>query len=56
MVLQQAITVVPQILSVRDQVDLVGGIRNLFDRAYRIHGSGIDAYGRAAWLATHIRF
>jgi hemoglobin/transferrin/lactoferrin receptor protein len=39
-----------------DQVDLVGGIHNLFDEAYRIHGSGIDEYGRAAWIAAHLRF
>lgn len=41
---------------VHQQIDLVAGIHNLFDRAYRIHGSGIDEYGRAAWLGAHIRF
>jgi hemoglobin/transferrin/lactoferrin receptor protein len=39
-----------------DRMDLVGGIHNLFDEAYRVHGSGIDEYGRAAWIATHVRF
>lgn len=38
------------------QVELVAGIHNMFDRPYRIHGSGIDGYGRSAWLGTHVRF
>jgi outer membrane receptor protein involved in Fe transport len=35
-------------------LDIVGGIYNLFDEAYRIHGSGIDGYGRAAWIGTRV--
>lgn len=38
------------------QVDAVAGIHNLFDKAYRIHGSGIDGYGRSAWLGAQVRF
>lgn len=37
-------------------VELVGGVYNLFDEAYRIHGSGIDGYGRSAWIGTRLRF
>lgn len=35
---------------------LVGGVQNLFDEAYRVHGSGIDGYGRAAWVGARVRF
>lgn len=37
-------------------IELVGGVYNLFDEAYRVHGSGIDGYGRAAWVGTRARF
>ena len=37
-------------------LELVGGVYNLFDEAYRIHGSGIDGYGRSAWIGTRVRF
>jgi hemoglobin/transferrin/lactoferrin receptor protein len=39
-----------------DDLDLVGGIGNVFDEAYRIHGSGIDGAGRHLWAALHFRF
>lgn len=35
---------------------MVSGVYNLFDEAYRIHGSGIDGYGRSAWIGTRVRF
>ena len=37
------------------RLHLTGGVRNLFDRLYRVHGSGIDAPGVTAWLAIGIR-
>jgi outer membrane receptor protein involved in Fe transport len=37
-------------------VQLVGGVQNLFNEAYRVHGSGIDGYGRSAWLGCRIGF
>ncbi len=32
------------------------GIENILDQAYRIHGSGMDGYGRYAWIRTSFRF
>jgi hemoglobin/transferrin/lactoferrin receptor protein len=32
------------------------GALNLFDQAYRTHGSGIDGYGRSAWVGIDARF
>lgn len=32
------------------------GIENLLNEAYRVHGSGIDGYGRSAWVATRVEF
>jgi outer membrane receptor protein involved in Fe transport len=35
---------------------LSGGLANLFNEAYRIHGSGIDGPGRNAWLSARVEF
>ncbi|MCU0248963.1 MAG: TonB-dependent receptor [Vicinamibacterales bacterium] len=35
---------------------LSAGLANLFDEAYRIHGSGIDGPGRHAWLSARFEF
>ncbi|RPJ83413.1 MAG: TonB-dependent receptor [Acidobacteria bacterium] len=32
------------------------GLVNLLDEAYRVHGSGIDGYGRSGWVATRVGF
>lgn len=32
------------------------GLQNLLDARYRTHGSGVDGYGRSAWLAVRWRF
>jgi outer membrane receptor protein involved in Fe transport len=37
-------------------LQIVGGVQNLFDEAYRVHGSGIDGYGRAAWVGARVGF
>ncbi|NJO01506.1 MAG: TonB-dependent receptor [Bacteroidia bacterium] len=34
--------------------DIQLGIQNLWDEAYRIHGSGVDGYGRSFWLVGRI--
>ena len=36
--------------------ELVGSAQNLFDTAYRTHGSGIDGYGRSLWIGLHAAF
>ena len=36
-------------------VDINFGIRNIFDTAYRIHGSGVDGYGRNIWLGLEFK-
>ncbi len=36
--------------------ELVGSAQNLFDAAYRTHGSGIDGYGRSLWVGLHAAF
>lgn len=35
-------------------MDIHMGINNLFDTAYRIHGSGVDGYGRTIWLGIQL--
>jgi outer membrane receptor protein involved in Fe transport len=37
-------------------VTVSAGLLNLFNEAYRTHGSGIDGYGRSAWLGVDTRF
>ncbi len=32
------------------------GMENILDQAYRMHGSGIDGYGRHLWIRTSLRF
>jgi hemoglobin/transferrin/lactoferrin receptor protein len=32
------------------------GIENLFDQSYRMHGSGIDGYGRTGWIRIACSF
>jgi iron complex outermembrane receptor protein/hemoglobin/transferrin/lactoferrin receptor protein len=31
-------------------------IHNLFNEAYRTHGSGVDGYGRSLWLSMRVQF
>lgn len=33
------------------KISINSGIRNIFNQAYRIHGSGVDGVGRSVWLA-----
>jgi len=35
---------------------LSGGVANVFNEAYRVHGSGIDGPGRNAWLSARFEF
>ena len=35
---------------------LSGGLANVFNEAYRVHGSGIDGPGRNAWLSLRVEF
>jgi outer membrane receptor protein involved in Fe transport len=43
-------------VSVGRGVSLVGGVANVFNEAYRVHGSGIDSPGRHLWLTVAVRF
>jgi outer membrane receptor protein involved in Fe transport len=33
-----------------EMVSIHAGIQNIFNQAYRFHGSGVDGYGRSFWL------
>jgi len=37
-------------------IQLNGGIQNIFNEAYRIHGSGVDGMGRNVWLSANFEF
>ncbi len=36
-------------------ISVNSGLQNLFNQSYRIHGSGIDGYGRSFWLTLRFR-
>ena len=35
---------------------LSGGLANVFDEAYRVHGSGVDGPGRHVWLSARVLY
>jgi len=37
------------------RLDVMLGMLNLFNEAYRFHGSGVDGYGRSLWLGVKYR-
>lgn len=37
-------------------VSFQSGIENIFDQSYRMHGSGIDGYGRTGWIRMAFSF
>jgi outer membrane receptor protein involved in Fe transport len=37
-------------------IKVTAGLNNLFDEAYRTHGSGVDGYGRSYWLGVKVEF
>jgi len=37
-------------------ISLNAGLKNLFNKAYRIHGSGVDGYGRSFWATILYKF
>jgi hemoglobin/transferrin/lactoferrin receptor protein len=42
--------------SLNANFDLNAGLQNLFDEAYRYHGSGVDGYGRSLWIGLNVKF
>ncbi len=38
------------------KVRFIGGLGNIFNQLYRIHGSGVDGYGRHFWLTARVQF
>ena len=38
-----------------NKIALQAGIKNIFDTAYRMHGSGVDGIGRSFWVTTRVR-
>jgi outer membrane receptor protein involved in Fe transport len=37
-------------------LELSTGLNNIFNEAYRTHGSGVDGYGRSVWIAIKVGF
>jgi outer membrane receptor protein involved in Fe transport len=37
-------------------IQIQAGIENLLDQSYRLHGSGIDGYGRMGWIRVQVVF
>ncbi len=33
-----------------DKISLHTGLQNIFNQAYRVHGSGVDGFGRSVWM------
>lgn len=39
---------------INKKMQLQAGLRNLFDEAYRTHGSGVDSMGRSLWMSVKL--